>query len=136
MVYIFQATQGLHDFRMGLIFFQFFTVNGNGDRVHAETGICICRVRFDIVDPQSQTANRSNKVMQETAVFEFQMDLKMVGSVLQIPFQSRKSRKAAEQNGKNDQRDGVVARANGETDYGNTPQTGGSCQAFDLTAGA
>lgn len=77
-----------------------------------------------------------DEVAQIAAVFELQMDLKMIGAVFQILLKRRKARENAQEKEKHDPRDRVQPRADRKAENAARPKARGGREALDLAAGA
>ena len=75
--------------RWVLYFFKLCAEDGEGDGVHAQTRTHIRLIRLDVVDSQTKLTADGNEVAQIVAVLQLQMNLEMVGAVVQIHLNGR-----------------------------------------------
>ena len=83
MGYIVQRSQSFDNFPVCFEFFKFGFRDGNCDRIYAQSGIDIGRVRFNIVDLQPELSSCCYKLLQMMAAGQLQMYFKMIGTILQ-----------------------------------------------------
>ena len=83
MIHIVERIQCGYYIFMRFEFFQQFRIDADTDGIDTQTGLEIRRVEFDIIDLHAQFPDRGNKVLQVMGIGEFQMDFKVIGSVLE-----------------------------------------------------
>ena len=77
--------------------------------------LSICQlIRAAVQEPEA--AQHRYEVLQADAVGQFQMDLKMIGTVFERDLQSGEPEKRAQQRGKGSQGDRIVTHSQGDTD--------------------
>ena len=74
MVHILQRGERLDNLLVRLVLLELGAVNGQRDRINAESGAGIGGVQLDIVDGESQPAGGGHKLPQILAAGELQMD--------------------------------------------------------------
>ena len=123
MINIFQRAQGFYQLCVRFVFLEICIADRNGDRVYAEAGAGICGVEFDIVDLHPELADGRNEVLQVLAFGQFKMDLKMIGSVLEIFFKIRERRKCDVKCRKNDKRGCIIACSDRQSEHSAGPHS-------------
>ncbi len=136
MVNVIQRRERFDDLAVGLILFQLGAAYGerHGEYAQPRTGIRL--IRLNIVDAKAQPPAHGDEVAQIAAVFELQMDLKMIGAVFQILLKRRKARENAQEKEKHDPRDRVQPRADRKAENAARPKARGGREALDLAARA
>lgn len=114
MIYVIYRRQSFDYLVMCLVFFEFFAAYGQSYGIYAQSRIKICGIDFDIVDYKAELPDGSDEVLQVAAVGQFEMDLEMVGAVLQIFLNTREESKACKNCNEADQRYGIEACACGK----------------------
>ena len=107
---------------MLFVLLQFLTGHSKGNREDADAGIQVGRVGFNIVDTDAQGPDGGDEIRQIAFVFQFQMDFKVVGAVLQVLFQYRKTGHAGQHGEKQPHCHRIDPRAKSHADDGATPE--------------
>ena len=92
---------------MFFILFQLLIAYGKRNRVNAEAGIEVSRIQLDVVNAHAEFSDSGGEIIEVGFIFEFQMDLEVIGFVFEVLFYSREERETAEQSDIGYQRNGV-----------------------------
>lgn len=136
MINIVKRTQCLNDLPVGLVLFQLCAEDGEGDGVHAQTGTHIRLIRLDVVDSQTKLTADGNEVAQIVAVLQLQMNLEMVGAVVQIHLNGREPCEDAQEQHIHDDAQGVLSGTDDKAKEAAEPQSSRGGQTLDLAPGA
>ena len=136
MINIVKRTQCLNDLPVGLVLFQLCAEDGEGDGVHAQTGTHIRLIRLDVINTQTKLTADSNEIAQVVAVLQLQMNLEMVGAVIQVHLNGREPCEDAQEQHIHDDAQGVLSGTDDKAKEAAEPQSSRGGQTLDLAPGA
>lgn len=136
MINIVKRTQCLNDFPVGLVLFQLCAEDGEGDGVHTQTGTHIRLIRLDVINTQTKLTADSNEIAQVFAVLQLQMDLEMVGAVVQVHLDGREPCEDAQEQQIHDDAQGVLSGTDDKAKEAAEPQSSRGGQTLNLAPGA
>lgn len=132
MINIVKRAECLNDFPVGLVLFQLCAEDGEGDGVHAQTRTHIRLIRLDVVDSQTKLTADGNEVAQIVAVLQLQMNLEMVGAVVQIHLNGREPCEDAQEQHIHDDAQGVLSGTDDKAKEAAEPKSSRGGQTLDL----
>ena len=121
---------------MAAVFGSVLLTDGQRNGENAQTGVDVGRVGFDVVDFQPEGTHGGDETLEVLAVFQLQVNLKVIRAVLQVDFKRREQCQTAHQRGIADDGHGIQSRADGQTDDAAGPERDGGRQTLNLVLGA
>ena len=111
MIHIVQGLQRVDNLGMRFILLQHLTADRDGDGIYRQAAAHVGRILLNLINPQSQATDHRNEVLEGNAVCKFQMNFKMIGTIIECRFQRRKPAKDAQQSCKSREADRIAAHA-------------------------
>ena len=132
MINVVYRSQRLDYFAVSLIFLKLRALNGQGNRVNAESRGYVCGVDLNIVNLHAKLSYSGNKALQIFLVFKFEMNLEVIGLVLKTSFELGECSKAEHHGNEADHRNRVESRAYQKSYKANRPKSCRRCQSLYL----
>ena len=132
VINIIQCAEGIYNFTMLLVFFEFLASNGQRDGINTEAGTVISRIGFDVVNLQAKLAKSSDEILEVIFIFELEVNFKVIGTVFENRLCSGKEGETGKNGNKANKRNHVKSASGSKTKETAAPKCNRGSETFNL----